>query len=267
MWKFKTKSWWRQYLSSLCSFPLFMTKYSPPCSPWASLGRPGQWKLSMSLLNGTIIADPMLKVLFTRWDIYLLSPRMLRARKASNEFTQQHNYCRSHVWEPLFFPSGMCVSRKDRKPTTQKATKTGNRFAQQHNYPRSNGLLSMCAPVNKSRHSVISVVPHSVQMQLCWLITLVLPLSSMFYRYIQSVFCLANIQCWAATVVCCLVCSTNTFVFAEHPDDSGLCYTMLSDEFLILVHSSFVCVTIFQTYLSCVLPWYLVLCFSKCVVL
>ena len=65
--------------------------------------------------------------------------------------------------------------------------------------------------------------------------------------FISSVFCSANIQRWASCVVCCLVCSTNTFVFAEHPDVSGLCYAILSDEFLILVHSSFVCVTIFLT--------------------
>ena len=159
MWKFKPKSWWCQYQSFLSVFiPYVHDQIFPPLLPMSKLRTPRAMKAvdefaqrnnyCRSHVKGSVYKASMLEVLFTRWDIYLLSPRMLLARKASNEFTQQHNYCRSHVWDPLFFPSRMWVSGNDTKPTTPRATKTGNRFAQQHKYPKSHGLPSICVPVN-----------------------------------------------------------------------------------------------------------------------
>ena len=67
----------------------------------------------MSLLNGTIIAGPMLEVLFTRY----LCTFTQDAPGKEDQFVQQHSFCRSHVlpcigvhsWERCKTHNTMCL--------------------------------------------------------------------------------------------------------------------------------------------------------------
>ena len=96
MGKFKPKSWWCQYQSFLSVFiPYVHDQIFPPLLPMSKLRTPRAMKAvdefaqrnnyCRSHVKGSVYKASMLEVLFTRWDIHLLSHRMPLAWKAGNE--------------------------------------------------------------------------------------------------------------------------------------------------------------------------------------
>ena len=166
----------------------------------------------MSLLNGTIIAGPMLEVLFTRY----LCTFTQDAPGKGNQFAQQHSFCRSHVLPCMGVHTSErckthntmcllnCYSTIVSEPNFSVGSCVFHYMNVQYTHMMAGGQQNLTISFNIIQlykiHSIF-IQPcnkHCPRQCLCWPSTLVF---YVLFFVISSVFCSANMQHWASRVV------------------------------------------------------------------